>query len=67
MSHECPAPNCNVTMGDDKLACSPHWFQLPHQLRQKINTEYRSHGLSARLRVLQNEAFDFWVERAGVK
>lgn len=67
MSHECPAPNCSVTMGDDKLACAPHWFQLPHQLRQKINNEFRHHGESARLRMLQGQAFEFWVVRARVK
>lgn len=63
MTHECFAPNCATVMSDRKLACPHHWWQLPANLRDKINREYQAHGISARLQMLQGEAFAFWTAK----
>ena len=36
MSHECPVPDCAITIGDHKLMCRQHWFALPIKLQNRV-------------------------------
>lgn len=37
MSHQCPGPECPVEdVDDDKLACVPHWYQVPRDIRSRV-------------------------------
>lgn len=40
MSHFCPAPRCGVRVPAHKLACAPHWFRIPKELRDQLLREY---------------------------
>ena len=35
-THECPAPGCTQRMSMHLLACRPHWFMLPLDMRRGI-------------------------------
>lgn len=39
--HQCPGKDCTVQVESDQLACKPHWFQLPAELRSEIWAAYR--------------------------
>lgn len=45
--HECPAPGCTRRVPRNKLACAPHWYQLPEELRAKVWRTYRQHGMGS--------------------
>lgn len=35
-THECPYPLCTLRVPRAMLACRPHWFALPAELRSAI-------------------------------
>jgi len=35
-THTCPAPKCRVTVPNSMLACRPHWYGLPRNLRDAV-------------------------------
>jgi hypothetical protein len=39
--HRCPSPGCNIHVPMRRLACSDHWFALPAELRDAINSTPR--------------------------
>jgi hypothetical protein len=39
--HTCHHPRCAKVVKPSMLACSPHWFQLPKALRDRVWDEYR--------------------------
>lgn len=41
MSHTCPHPACTEQVGSTMLACRPHWFALPAELRSEVWAAYR--------------------------
>lgn len=41
-THKCPATGCMVRCSRAQLACRPHWFSLPPQLRAAISRTWRS-------------------------
>jgi hypothetical protein len=41
-THECPHPTCTRRVSRDRLACPPHWFQLPKDIRDRVWATYRS-------------------------
>lgn len=45
--HECPAPDCEVTVPFEKLACHSHWYAIPRELRDRLAREY-SHSFGER-------------------
>ena len=40
-THACPAPECQLDVPQDKLACPTHWYRLPAGLRAEINRAWR--------------------------
>lgn len=40
-THECPAPSCEEQLPFERLACRPHWFQIPVELRRQLVWEYQ--------------------------
>lgn len=42
MSHKCAHPTCERQVLNEKLACLPHWYQLPSALRERINIAWRA-------------------------
>lgn len=42
LTHECPAVGCEARVTRAMLACRPHWFALPAQLRTDIWAAHRS-------------------------
>jgi hypothetical protein len=39
--HTCPGPSCLVKVTEDRLACRPHWYQVPKNLRDRVWSTYR--------------------------
>lgn len=37
MPHTCPAPKCNATVADARLACRTDWWRIPEPLRYALN------------------------------
>ena len=37
----CPAKDCNNRIADEMVACTPHWYALPAELRTRILRLYR--------------------------
>ena len=35
-THTCPAPGCKVQVHYNQLACKPHWWALPEDIRQRV-------------------------------
>lgn len=60
--HLCPSPGCGLMVLRRQLACLKHWFQLPKDLRDRINIAYKDHD-KARHNEALREAFSFY--RAG--
>ena len=48
MSHQCPAPDCTITVPSDQFACLEHWFSIPLILRSELNLAYRLDPLGPR-------------------
>lgn len=42
MTHKCPAPGCTVQVPRSQLACRPHWFSIPQEIRSRLWSGYRS-------------------------
>ena len=40
--HKCPAPGCEVMCPRSILACRPHWFSIPSDIRARVNRTWRS-------------------------
>lgn len=40
-THECPWPGCEVQVPRAMLACRPHWYALPEELRTRLWRAYR--------------------------
>ena len=34
--HPCPGPHCEAQVEYDKLACGPHWHQVPGRLKKAV-------------------------------
>lgn len=41
MTHECPHGQCTLQVDSGRLACRPHWYQLPKELRAEVWAAYR--------------------------
>lgn len=41
-THTCPAPGCNVQVPQSQLACRPHWYSIPPEIRSRVWSGYRS-------------------------
>lgn len=41
MKHLCHHPTCERPVPPEMLACKPHWFMLPDELRRQIWRTYR--------------------------
>lgn len=39
--HACHHPSCDVPVPPSLLACRPHWYMLPQELRDEIWRTYR--------------------------
>lgn len=39
---QCAKPGCDVVVPHGMLACRPHWYALPVDLRRTINATYRA-------------------------
>ena len=47
MSHQCPGikangEQCEARVSSDMLACRPHWYQLPKEIRDRVWATWRS-------------------------
>jgi hypothetical protein len=44
MSHDCPGPGHvkAVSVADDLLACPPHWYQVPADVRRRVWAAWRN-------------------------
>lgn len=36
MTHQCPGPECVKQIAYERLACPPHWFQVPVAIRNAV-------------------------------
>lgn len=41
-THTCPAPGCSAQVPQSQLACRPHWYSLPAEVRSRVWSGYRS-------------------------
>lgn len=46
-THTCPGPDCEEQIERRKLACPPHWAQVPRELQQAVYAAYRRHGIGS--------------------
>lgn len=53
--HDCPKIGCPKRLEMGILACGPHWFALPPELRKQISTAWRNGELRTHLE-LREEA-----------
>lgn len=37
-------PGCLAQVSPRMLACKPHWYELPAELRREVNASYRDKG-----------------------
>lgn len=65
-THDCAAPGCGVQCAYEMLACRPHWYRLPADLRNRITGAWRSVGVRGAERYLavRAEAVTWWRENA---
>lgn len=62
--HDCPAPECGTRVSAERLACPPHWYQLPREMRAEIWAALRARSADpTRHRRAVAAALAFW--RAG--
>jgi hypothetical protein len=40
-THRCPGPACRAQVSAAKLACSPHWKQVPIEIQRRVYATYR--------------------------
>lgn len=40
-THECPAPGCVTRVRREQLACPPHWYAIPADLRERLWRAWR--------------------------
>lgn len=52
MTHECPHGQCNKSVYSARLACPPHWYMLPKDMRTEVWTAYRSGDLGRHRRAV---------------
>lgn len=43
--HQCPKDGCEVTLPRHILACRPHWYAIPAELRAEVNRTWRRFGI----------------------
>lgn len=41
-THDCPATGCTRHIGARQLACRPHWFMIPPDLRDAVWSAWRN-------------------------
>ena len=46
-TRECSHPACEARISRSKYACTPDWFALPKEIRDRINTAWRNGGPAA--------------------
>lgn len=44
-THKCPAASCSRQIPFEQMACRPHWFSLPPELRKRVSKAWRSGDL----------------------
>lgn len=42
-THKCPSPGCTADVPRSQLACRPHWYSIPQEIRSRLWSGYRSH------------------------
>lgn len=42
MTHKCPHRQCTLQVSAARLACRPHWYMLPKDLREAVWNAYNS-------------------------
>lgn len=45
-THRCPAKDCEKIVPVELLACKPHWFTLPKELRKGITDSWQEGRLA---------------------
>lgn len=45
-THPCPREGCPKQLPSSTLACKPHWFLVPPQLRRDVQEAWRSGDFS---------------------
>lgn len=40
--HKCPKNGCEVQLPRHLLACRPHWYEVPSELRNAVNMTWRN-------------------------
>lgn len=40
--NQCPHPDCERIIPRTRYACAPHWFTLPKEIQNHIQTAYRT-------------------------
>lgn len=56
--HACPKRGCPDRLPRSTLACRRHWYSLPFELRQRINSHWRAHRYADYL-AARDEAVSF--------
>lgn len=46
-THECPKDGCHARVPFHRLACRPHWYQIPPGFRLAVWDAYRRHGIGS--------------------
>jgi hypothetical protein len=57
--HECPRPNCTARVRNDLLACRPHWFELPRDIRDRVWRAWTTGSVIAH-RAAVSDAITYW-------
>lgn len=47
MTHKCPHRQCTLQVSAGRLACRPHWYMLPKELRVEVWAAHSGPGASA--------------------
>lgn len=64
-THECPAPGCTERVARAQLACRPHWYSIPPEIRSRVWSGFRSSD-AARHNQAMADAISFLRSRAAV-
>jgi hypothetical protein len=60
MPDSCPVKDCERTRASGQLACRPHWFALPKDIRDAVWSGYRQGVMSGAYRAAYADAREYW-------
>jgi hypothetical protein len=61
MPNPCPVKGCARTRASAHLACRPHWFALPKDIRAAVWAGYRQGVMSDAYRAAYDDAREWWA------